>query len=602
MRSALFISSLSVSTLVFLMAPSWASSPRTPNTLEIGSDPISPEFEFVPEPLEAISAPESFSWSFSPIAPLDDPTLCAAISAPEQIDLSPQCSPLSQNTETPQSTQPIEVNEIRVTGSTIFSQEQLKEIVANYEGKSQTLDQLREAADKITELYLNGGYINSRAILGDQVVDNGVIEIQVIEGRLEDIVVEGAGRLNPSYITSRIRRMAGVPLNSASLENQLRLLKTDPLFESVEASLQPGSGIGQSKLTVRVSLKKPLTVNLFTDNYSPASVGSERIGFRVGYQNLSGLGDRATIGYNRTTNNAKTSRYEFAYRIPINAMDGSLSIQFLPDNNEISNIQLQDLGIRGETQRYEFDYRQPLIRSPRQEFALSLGFSHHRGQTFLGDVPFGFGSGPDDRGRTRSSAIRFGQEYLRRDANGILGVRSQFYLGIDAFGATLNPGSTPDSRFFSWLLSLQRLQRLGDHHLLTIRGDLQLATTSLLPSRQYVIGGGQSVRGYRQNARSGDNGFLISIEDRITIQRDTKGQPTLMVAPFVDLGQVWNSQGNPNVLASENFLMGVGVGLLWEVAPGWNIRLDYGYPLIDLPDRGNNAQDDGFYFSVNVEL
>jgi hemolysin activation/secretion protein len=513
-----------------------------------------------------------------------------------------QCSPLSQNPDNSESTQPIEVTEIRVTGSTIFSPEKLKEIVANYEGKSQTLEQLREAADKITELYLNGGYINSRAILGDQVVENGRVEIQVIEGRLEEIVVEGAGRLNPNYITSRIRRGAGVPLNSASLENELRLLKTDPLFESVEASLQPGAEIGQSKLTVRVSLKKPLSVNLFVDNYSPASVGSERIGVRVGYQNLTGLGDRAIIGYNRTTTGGDTNRYEFIYRIPLNAMDGSFTMQFLPDNNEISNIALQDLGIRGETQRYEFDYRQPLFRSPRQEFALSLGFSHHRGQTFLGDIPFGFGAGPDDQGRTRSSAIRFGQEYLRRDGSGIWGVRSQFYLGIDAFGATLNAGSTPDSRFFSWLLSLQRLQRLGDHHLLTFRGDLQLATTSLLPSRQYVIGGGQSVRGYRQNARSGDNGFFISIEDRITLQKDSKGQPTLMVAPFLDLGQVWNSGNNPNILASENFLMGVGLGLLWEVAPGWNIRLDYGYPIINLPDRGNNAQDDGFYFSVNVEL
>jgi len=601
-RSALLISSLSVSTLASLMAPTWASSTMTPDSVEMRPDSISPHLEWVPEPLEPIAPPESFSWSLSPVSPLESPILCSSIAPPELIENTPHCSPLSQDTEMSEPTQPIQVREIRVTGSTIFSQEELKEVVREYEGQSQTLEQLREAADRITELYLNRGYINSRALLGDQVVDNGVVEIQVIEGRLEEIVVEGAGRLNPNYVTSRIRRGAGVPLNSASLENELRLLKTDPLFESVEASLQPAAEIGQSKLTVRVSLNKPLTVNLFADNYSPASVGSERIGFRLGYQNLTGLGDRLILGYNRTTTGGDTSRYEFIYRIPLNAMDGSLTIQFLPDNNEISNIELQDLGIRGETQRYEFDYRQPIIRSPRQEFALSVGFSHHRGQTFLGDVPFGFGEGPDDRGRTRSSAIRFGQEYVRRDATGILGVRSQFNLGIDAFGATLNAGNTPDSRFLSWLLSVQRLQRLGDNHLLTLRGDLQLATTSLLPSRQYVIGGGQSVRGYRQNARSGDNGFLISIEDRITLQRDNQGQPTLMVAPFLDFGQVWNTQGNPNILGSENFLMGVGVGLLWEVAPGWNIRFDYGYPIIDLPDRGNNAQDDGFYFSVNVEL
>ncbi|ERT03556.1 polypeptide-transport-associated ShlB-type domain protein [Lyngbya aestuarii BL J] len=37
---------------------------------------------------------------------------------------------------------------------------------------------------------------------------------------------------------------------------------------------------------------------------------------------------------------------------------------------------------------------------------------------------------------------------------------------------------------------------------------------------------------------------------------------------------------------------------MWEPLPGLNLRLDYGVPLVDLQDRGNNIQDDGFYFSV----
>ena len=31
------------------------------------------------------------------------------------------------------------------------------------------------------------------------------------------------------------------------------------------------------------------------------------------------------------------------------------------------------------------------------------------------------------------------------------------------------------------------------------------------------------------------------------------------------------------------------------------LRLDYALPLIDLDDRGRNAQDDGFYFNVNYQ-
>ncbi len=589
-----------MSFLAACIPPAWSSdvlliaenqeSPQTPSPTDL-TLPIAPGI-----PLPEFSEPDYITWSVSAPSPLlhTEDFSDALVNSEQWFELT-QAQP-------PELPQNIDARTIRVTGSTIFRPEQLQEIVTPYQGVAVPVDKVREAADKITELYLNGGYINSRAILPDQVLSDGVVEIRVVEGSLEEIVVEGAGRLNSNYIKNRIRLGAGVPLNSAALENQLRLLRTDPLFDTVEGSLQPGSDIGKSRLTVRVSLVKPLSVNVFADNYSPPSVGSERIGLRVNYQNLSGWGDRLSLGYNRTTTGGDTNRYELTYRLPLNAMDGSLTFQFLPDNNEVSNIALQNLGIRGETQRYEIEYRQPLIRSPRQEFALSLGFSHSRGQTFLADVPFGFGAGPDDQGRTRSSAIRFGQEYFRRDGGGAWGMRSQFHVGIDAFGATINPGSIPDSRFFSWSLSLQRFQRLGENHSLIMQGNLQLATTSLLSSRQFVIGGGQSVRGYRQNARSGDNGFFVSIEDRITIQRDTNGQPTLSLAPFFDIGQVWNHQGNPNTLPAQTFLMGVGLGLLWEVTPGWNIRLDYAYPLIELDDRGNNAQDDGFYFSINVKI
>ena len=622
-RSEFLLSSLSgLALFATYIQPTWASPSPTADardlaepsadTLEISSTgksvaEVSLEYsEFVPEPvMESVAPPEllprePFSWSHRSelnwqYSPFPEETNIPLL------DISETPPLLSQSTEETPPTE-VEVKQIRVTGSTIFSEEELNTLLASYQGRSLTIEELRQAADSITEQYLNQGYINTRAILGNQVLEDGIVEIQVIEGSLEEIVIQGSGRLSDRYIRNRIRRGARAPLNSASLENQLRLLKTDPLFENVEASLQPGSGIGQSKLTVRVSLAKPFSANFFVDNYSTPSVGAERMGVRVAYQNVTGLGDRISLGYNRPTNGSDTDRYEFSYRVPVNARDGALTVQFLPDNNEVSNIALQDLGISGETKRYEFDFRQPLVRSPRQEFALSLGFSHHRGQTFLNNIPFGFGSGPDDRGRTRSSAIRFGQEYLRRDVGGIWAARSQFLLGIDAFDATINPDPIPDSRFFSWNLSAQRLQRLGKHQLLAVRANLQLATTSLLPSRQFVIGGGQSLRGYRQNARSGDNGFVLSIEDRITIQRNASGQPSLTFAPFLDLGQVWNKSGNPNLIASQKFLMGAGMAILWEVMPGWNVRVDYGVPLVELPDRGNNAQDNGFYFSVNVEL
>ena len=53
---------------------------------------------------------------------------------------------------------------------------------------------------------------------------------------------------------------------------------------------------------------------------------------------------------------------------------------------------------------------------------------------------------------------------------------------------------------------------------------------------------GSRLRGYRQNARIGDNALRISVEDRITMSREEDNSPVWQLAPFVDLGVVWNSE------------------------------------------------------------
>jgi hemolysin activation/secretion protein len=170
------------------------------------------------------------------------------------------------------------------------------------------------------------------------------------------------------------------------------------------------------------------------------------------------------------------------------------------------------------------------------------------------------------------------------------------------FNATTNDSPIPDGRFFSWLGQFQRVQRLGTDHLLILQADLQLTPDSLLPSQQFVIGGGQSLRGYRQNARSGDNGFRLSIEDRITVQRNQTGVSILQFAPFIDAGTVWNRSDNPNLLPNQRFLAAAGIGVILEPTPGLLIRADYALPFSRLSDRGTNAQDQAFYFNVGYSF
>lgn len=524
--------------------------------------------------------------------------------APITPDVTPPVQPLP--TPTP-SVQPspspdapsIQVQKINVTGSTVFSPEQINPIVKPFEGRALTLEQLREVADAITQLYLNQGYITSRALLVDQAVSNGVVEIRVLEGSLEEIKIEGTRRLKPSYIRSRVRLGAKTPLNTAALEDQLRLLRADPLFENVEASLRAGTRTGQSILIVRVVEANPFEGSVSVDNYSPPSVGSERLGANLLYRNLTGNGDAIGVSGYHTTNSGADS-LELSYRLPVNAMNGALQLRTSLSRNAVVDSAFSFLDIQGDSQLYEISFQQPLIRSPREELSLSLGFAYQESQatSIFGSIS----PGADIEGITKTSVIKFGQDYLRRDVRGAWSLRSLFSFGTGLFDATTNSAPLPSGQFVSWLGQVQRVQVLGENNFLIAGVDLQLTPDRLLPSQQFVIGGGQSLRGYRQNIRSGDNGIRLSIEDRITLERNEAGAATFQLAPFFDAGAVWNNDSKNRPLPADQFLAGIGLGLIWEPIPKLSLRLDYGYPLIDIKDKGTNAQDEGFYFNVRYQF
>ncbi|BAY08769.1 ShlB/FhaC/HecB family hemolysin secretion/activation protein [Calothrix sp. NIES-2098] len=524
--------------------------------------------------------------------------------------------PLQEPSQVTEPTQPsptpsvtperIYVRKIQVVDSTVFKEQQLNQVVQPFEGRELTIEEIRKAADAVTQLYLNNNYINSRAIPVAQKPGStdGVVVIRVIEGRVAEIDVQGTRRLNPNYVRSRIRLGAGVPLNTIQMEDQLRLLRLDPLFKNVEASLRPTGKVGESILIVRVEEANPFISSFGIDNYSPPSIGSERFGIELRHRNLTGNGDELAGSWYHTLTGG-SDVFDFSYQIPVNPMNGKLRLRFAPNRNEITQPPFDQFGIKANQDVYDISFRQPLVRSPREEFALSFGFTYQDGQTFLFDrLPTPFGIGPDANGVSRTSVFKFSQDYVKRDPQGAWYLQSQFSLGTGLLDATINQDPIPDGRFFSWLGLIQRVQKLNQDHLLLIQGELQLTPDSLLPSQQFVIGGGQSVRGYRQNVRSGDNGFRVAIEDRITVERNEAGLPRIELAPFLDLGAVWNQSDNPNKQPSQTFLASAGLGLLWNQALGIDrltMRLDYGIPFVELSDRGNNAQDDGFYFSIRYQ-
>ncbi|NES22660.1 MAG: ShlB/FhaC/HecB family hemolysin secretion/activation protein [Symploca sp. SIO3E6] len=555
--------------------------------------PYSTELELISQSPQERTDPANPNQDFlQPIEPITPP--------PEDEPLFPQ----------PEETTPPElpdsasfpIDRINVEGSTIFTSADFAPLTEPLTGENVTLNQLRGVADAITQLYIEQGYINSRALLREQTITDGVATIEVIEGTITDIEITGQQGFRTSYFTSRLKRGIETPLNVNQLEDQLRLLQINPLIEDIEVDLQPAEVTGESTLRLQVDEAPPWFGSVFIDNYSAASVGSERFGISGGYRNLIGVGDVFTATGTRSFTGGSTI-FDFNYLVPFNALDGTVQLRTTIDRNEVTQSPFDELGIEGESETYEISVRQPIKRSFREEFALSVGLNHRDGQTFLFDnVGTAFGSGAEADGTTRTTVLSFGQDYLSRDNQGAWVLRSQFNFGLDLLDATINPDPIPDGRFFNWNGQVQRIHQLTPQQLLIVTGNIQLSPDSLLGSQRFTIGGGQTLRGYRQGARSGDNGWRLSVEDRITLIQGKPGISLLQIAPFADMGIVWNNPSNPDQIANEHFLAGLGTGIIYSPIEDLTLRMDFTIPLVDLSDRSTNIQDDGIYFSVNYNL
>ncbi|MEH1839985.1 MAG: ShlB/FhaC/HecB family hemolysin secretion/activation protein [Nostoc sp.] len=497
--------------------------------------------------------------------------------------------------------QTIVVERFEVIGSTVFSREELAKATAEFTKRPISLTQVYQARSKITDLYVQNGYITSGAYIPPQTIQSGVVKIQVVEGKLEDIQVTGTRRLNPNYVRSRLAIATSAPLNRQRLLEALQLLQINPLIKNVSAELTAGSRTGTSLLEVKISEAKTFSSPIILDNGRSPSVGSFRRGLRLNEANLLGLGDSLSLGY---TNTDGSNSFDASYTLPLNPRNGTLSFNYGTTSSNVIEPAFKILDIESASRYYELTFRQPIVQTPTQEFALGLTASRRESDISWilqrqnpATPPSVLSPGSDGQGRTRVSALRFFQEWTNRNSREVIALRSQFSLGLDVLNATVNQ-DPPDSRFFAWQGQAQWVRLLAPQTLLLLRLNTQLASRALLPIEQIGLGGQDSVRGYRQDYLLTDNGIFASAEVQVPILRLPQIDSTLQVVPFVDFGAGWNSYGKDNPDPDHNTLAAVGLGLRWSQGDRFTVRLDWGIPLVSVNSNDRTLQEQGLYFSL----
>ena len=544
--------------------------------------------------------PAPLKKEFKPPAPIPSPAL-PPVPMPPESDVQKQLGQVR-----------VFVHDIHVVGNTAFTDAEIDEVTAPFKRRTLTTEDLERLRLSLTLLYVNKGYITSGAVIPDQDVTLGVIKVQIVEGALSRIEVEGASWFRRGYLSDRVALGARTPLKLEPLQERLQFLQQDPRIERINAELHPGDQRGESILQLKVKEASPWKAWFDFNNYQTPVVGAERGLITVAHQNVTGHGDPFSFTYGRSR--GVNPIIDTSYTLPLNRHDTTLTASYRRNDFLVIDNQFRFLDLNAQAEIIGFTLRHPVYRTLSDEFAVAVTGEHlYNKITSAFDLPgqpFNFIPGSSNTGVNTVSALRFIQEYQHRTVSSVIAARSRFSVGFDVLGATINSRDArdangdplPSGRFFSWLGQMQavkRLDELGGTQLLG-RMDLQLSNNRLFPLEQVPVGGRFSVRGYRENTLVRDNAFLASLESRIPLLKFASGEDMIQFAQFVDVGHAWVSRGrtpDPHTLAS------VGLGIRWNVLPHDRARFElyWGVPLNHVAHPPGNLQDHGIHLQVVVQ-
>jgi hemolysin activation/secretion protein len=187
------------------------------------------------------------------------------------------------------------VREIKVTGNALISTEDLAPLLDTGEGDNMTLGILTLYSNEVTAAYASRGYFLARAFIPAQEIKDGVIIMQIVEGKLGKIEIAG-NKSNPSeqFVDRMISLRDEEVLNESSLERVLLELNS-LLGVQVKSVLRPGELPGTTDLVLNVTESRPYTVSLDVDNFGSRFTGPIRIGTTATVGNLFKLGDQFSV-------------------------------------------------------------------------------------------------------------------------------------------------------------------------------------------------------------------------------------------------------------------------------------------------------------------
>ena len=507
------------------------------------------------------------------------------------------------------------VHSLLITGNKVFRSAELYRLLPGGSAKQtreMTLAELKDVAAKITNHYRENGYGLAFAYVPAQEVLAGVVELVVMEGKIDKVLVTGNSHYSSEFIMDHVAGLQKTAMTLDDLERGLLTLNDYPGLK-VGATLRAGDQPGTTDLYLSAEDEIPVALTFDYDNFGSRNVGENRVGAGVRFNNLfndgHSMGLRSVSGVDAAEGQLTFGRAD--YLVPFRSGSKLLLYGSLYDYKAKGPLEILEPAGSGEV--YGLMLSHPFYRSHLFTLGVDLGIEvKNLQQELLGQVT------AEDHLRI---GVLGGNLEWTDGADGRWIVQGHVRQGLGEVAGGMEKNDPDSSRFGAdgdftrFDILIYRIQKIFDWLHLIGKAYGQYCNDPLVISEQISIGGQDSVRGHDPFEFMGDRGYTATAELRAKlpfldgINDPFKEGRTIVdmfqLAVFVDTGEAVRQDAAFGERA-EQVLSGWGVGFRFDYPKVLSIRFDVGLPLSDEMVGGNGAvKDDNdpvFYASVILNL
>lgn len=478
---------------------------------------------------------------------------------------------------------------IRIEGMTLYKQEEFAFLYKDMIGKSVTVSDVNDMTAKITNRYRTDGYGLAIAYVPAQSVnDNETLVIRVDEGRIGNVEFKGDQPPDSFYhaTTRYIEKIKKLkPVKTESLERYLLLINDLP-GNTARAVLRPSvKDPGATDLYIYYA-HKSLDAVVATDNRGSAYLGPWQTSMSAATSGALGLDERITVRGIATSPYKELQYTDLQYEQPI-GKEGTRLITTVSYANTEPGNSLKSLNVKSDSINVMVRALHPLLRSRLENLYVRTTFDARNSATDLSSANL-----TDDRVRS----LRLGMSYdTVNDHGGVTIVDTEISHGFKGLGAT-NDGtgrSVTNGKhdYTKVTLDVSRTQALPYDFTLLVAGSGQYASSPLLSSEQYLLGGPAYGTAYDPGELTGDYGAAGKIELRYGQSLNDPLMDSYQLYSYYDIGSVWRKKPLNN-LSSRDSLASFGVGVRTNFTKDVTGIFEVAFPLTHNPttDPTNDAR------------